>query len=435
MQTKIILSLLLISSLSYTKDLSELCQKGITHNPKIKSFEHKSRASHSFYDQNEDQYKPSLTLSGQIGQQEYTYDNSLGGTQYSGETHSYRATLKQVIYNSSLGYGLEDAKHKITLASLQEEDEKSKLITQILQSSFELIKLKQTMDLYYQKEQILNKAYQNIQKSHALQLASKVDTFQASARLQQSRSDLAKVKQIYNQTLFNLRLLTKYEEVEQYTNKLQFNTNSIAKEYRSLNLSAIKSQYHNSTRVKLDKQLAIIAKAQIGLRQSRRDPSLSIVLSGGDAGGTLDSVTRQNETSAMLTMDFPLYQGGAVEDSKQEAKHLYLAAMSEAENTEMTVKISLQKALQDIASGLESAKADKIAIEASRNYLQATMQSYEAGVGSLTDAYLAEAEYHDSQVRLINTNTAIFISLAEVYYYTGKSSIKHIKTMQKKHIN
>ena len=435
MITRTLLSLLLIGSLANAKDLSQLCQKGITHNPKIKSFEHKSRASHSFYDQSVDRYKPSLNLSGQIGQQEYTYDNSFGGTKYSGETHSYRATLKQVIYNSSFGYGLEDARHKITLSNLQEEDERAKLITQILQSSFELLRLQQTMNLYKQKEKILDKAYQNIQKSHALQLASKVDTFQALARVQQSRSDLAKVKQIYNQTLFNLRLLTKFEGVESYIKGLKLDVNSITKEYRSINLSAIKSQYHNSTRVRLDKQMAVIAKEQINIRQSRRDPSLSIVLSGGDAGGTLDSVTRQNETSAMLTMDFPIYQGGAVEDSKEEAKHLYLAALSEAENTEMTVKISLQKALQDIASGLESAKADKISIKASKNYLQATMQSYEAGVGSLTDAYLAEAEYHDSQVRLINTNASIFVSLAEVYYYTGRADIKNIKKMQKMHIN
>jgi outer membrane protein len=435
MPTKIILSLLLCSSLLSAKELSELCQKGITHNPKIKSFEHKSSASYSFYDQNEDRYKPSLTLSGQIGQQEYTYDNALGGTTYSGETHSYRATLKQVIYNSSLGYNLIDAKAKITLAKLQEEEEKAKLITQILQSSFELLKLQQTMELYHQKEQILQKAYENIQKSHALKLASKVDTFQALARLQQSRSDLARVRQIYNQTLFNLRLLTKFEDVESYINNLKLDVNSISKEYRAINLSAIKSQYHNSTRVKLDRQMALIAKAQVGIRQSRRDPSLNIVLSGGDAGGTLDSVTRQNETSAMLTVDFPLYQGGYVEDSTQEAEYLYLSAMAEAENTEMTIKISLQKSLQDIASGLESAKADKIAIDASRNYLEATMQSYEAGVGSLTDAYLAEAEYHDSQVRLINTNASIFSSLAEVYYYAGKATIDNVKKMQKKHIN
>ena len=435
MPTKIILSLLLCSSLLSAKELSELCQKGITHNPKIKSFKHKTSASHSFYNQNEDRYKPSLTLSGQIGQQEYTYDNSLGGTTYSGESHSYRATIKQVIYNSSLGYSLVDAQERIKLASLQEDDEKAKLITQILQSSFELLKLQQTKELYHQKEQILQKAYDNIQKSHALQLASKVDTFQALARLQQSRSDLARVEQIYNQTLFNLRLLTKFEGVEDYINGLKLDVDSIDKTYRAINLSAIKSQYHNSTRVKLDRQMALIAKAQIGVRQSKRDPSLSIVLSGGDAGGTLDSVTRQNETSAMLNLDFPIYQGGYVEDSKEEAEYLYLSAMAEAENTIMTVKISLQKALQDIASGLQSAKADKIAIEASKNYLEATMQSYEAGVGSLTDAYLAEAEYHDSQVRLINTNASIFSSLAEVYYYTGRATISSVKKMQKKHIN
>lgn len=433
MLTKITIVMFAFMSVSvaqkYTLDV--LCDKGINNNPKISSFKHKTSASHSAYDQAFDRYKPSLSVGGRFGVQDYSYS---GNTEYSGNTYSYRASIDQVLYRASLGHGLDDSEKRIALAKLQESDEKAKLITQILQNVFELVKLQKTTELYVKKESILAKAYSNIKKGHALKLASKVDTFQALSRLQQARSDLARVKHLYRQTLFNLKLLTKQEKAQKYTTNLKLNIASIEKTYRDLNLIAVKTQYHQSTRVKLDRQVANIAKGQIDLRASDRYPSVSLSLSAGDAGGTLDNFTRQNETSAVVNVDFPLYQGGYITDRTEEARFLYLAAMDEAENTEMSVKISLEKSLQDIASGLESAKADAITVKASKNYLDATMKSYKSGLGSLTDVYLAEAEYHDSEVRHIRSKGDIFRALAEVYYFTGTADVENVKKLYKKHL-
>lgn len=417
---------------SYTLDI--LCQKGVENNPRIKSFQHQTAASHKVYDQNFDRYKPSLNLSGQAGYQKYTYGEDIDSVQYEGNTYNYRATVNQVLYKAALGYAMDDAEKRIVLAGLQEEDEKAKLIAQILQSSFELVKLKKIMLLYQKKEEVLLKAYNNIEKSNALQLASKVDVLQSLSRLQQSRSDMAGIKQLYQNKLFNLKLLTKQTKVEKYLNSIRFNIDSIKKTYRSLNLAAVKSQYRQSTRLKFDKQIASISKGEIDLRASERYPSFNLALNAGDTGGSMDNITRRNESSAMVSVDFPIYQGGYVSDRKEEARLLYLSALSEVENTEMTVKISLEKALQDIASGLETAKADSVAVEAAKNYFEVTIKSYDNGLGSLTDAYLAEAEYYDSKVRLISTKAAIFMALAEVYYSSGTADVPHVKRMYKKHL-
>ncbi len=55
-------------------------------------------------------------------------------------------------------------------------------------------------------------------------------------------------------------------------------------------------------------------------------------------------------------------------------------------------------------------------------------------MGSLTDAYLAEADYHDYRLRLINTESNIFRSLAEIYYYSGLANFKYVKKLQKKYL-
>ncbi len=434
MPTKIIfLIALLFSVLNADKfSLAELCQKGIENNPKIKSFSYKSAASGSYYDQAVDQYKPHLSVSGQYGDQNYKYEYESGDEEYHGRTFNYQLTLKQPIYRAQLIEGMTDARERERLAKLQEMDEKAKLITQILQSTVELTRQKRIIAVLQKKVSVLEKAYENVMSKYELQMASSADKFQSLAMLQQSRSQLTQAEQMYNYNLYDLRLLVKYKDVEKYIDSLQFNVGAVEESYKKANLASIKRSIADNTRIKLDAQSVAIAKAQIALRDSASSPQVDAVLSYGDAGGTIDQVTRQNEARAMVTLNFPLYQGGAVDDSVKEAKLLYHAAREDAENTRLNIEISMEKAIQNIQGGLESVKAYGLAVDASQKYLEGMVQSYQSGVASLTDAYLAESDYRDNQIRLINSESDIFASLCEVYYYGGKSDFGHVKTLQNK---
>ena len=413
--------------------LEELCKKGIKSNPKIKSFTHKVSASNSFYDQSIDQYKPHLSIDGQVAQQRYTLGSSTFEEEYSGISHQYQFSMKQPIYRATFLDAITDAEEKIILSKLIEEDEKAKLITQILQSSFELVKFKKKIEILSQKEKILEKAYKNIEKKYKLKLASRVEQYQSLSMLKQSRSDLIIARQTYDHMHFNLKMLTKLDNVEKYIKTLDFNVDAIKQSFKKVNVSHLKSQYTQNTRVRLERQTVRIAKVQIDLRESERHPNLDLVVSYGDSGGTLDATVRQDDSRAMLTLNFPFYQGGYVTDRVEEARYLSLAAQESAEDVEMGIKISLEKKIQDIRSGIESVDAENIAVQASRKYFDAATASYQNGLGSLTDAYLAEADYHDNRLRSIEAQTALFTALAEIYYYSGTADIHNIQTLQKKY--
>ena len=436
MQTRfIILFLILFSALhagQYT--LEALCKKGIEHNPNIRSFAYKTSASNSVYAQSVDQYKPHFTISGQLAEQNYMLTYSSGDEYYKGFSHQYQFSLNQPVYRPTLLYSMDDAKKRILLARLMEEDEKAKLVTQILQNAFELIRLKKNVEILTQKSELLEKAYKNLQKKHKLKLASKVDVYQSLSMLKQSHSDLAIAKQTYMQVLFNLRMLTKTKNVEKYIEHLEFNMPAVKKAFGKLNTRALKSQYIHNTRLKLEEQTAKIAQGQIDMRNSERYPQIDAVVSYGDSGGTIDTTMRQKDSRAMLTLNFPIYQGGYVDDRVEEAKYLALAAKATAEDMMTNIKISLEKSIQDIRSGIESYNADAIAVEASKKYFDATITSFKNGLGSLTDAYLAEADYQDSRLKLVNTQSNIFNSLAEIYYYSGIANFRYIAKLQKKYL-
>lgn len=435
MPTRLILLLIFsFSILSAEKfTLSKLCQKGIEQNPRIKSFSYKTAASNSYYDQSIDQYKPHVSIDGQVGQQRYTLGNDEVNQKYDGISRQYSVSVKQSIYRATLLAAMTDAKENIVLSELILEDEKAKLITQILQSAFELVKLQKTIHILTQKENLLEKAYKNIEKKHALKLASKVDRYQSLSMLKKSQSDLAIAHQTYGHMRFNLKLLTKIDDVEKYVKTLKFNISAVKEAYKKVNIPALKSKYKQNTRVKLETQTVKIAKGQIELRGTERYPNVDAVVSYGDSGGTLDATVRQNDSRAMITLNFPIYQGGYVTDRVEEARYLALSAQSNAEDIQMNIKISLEKSIQDIRSGLESVAAESVAVQASKKYFDVAAESYRNGLGSLTDAYLAEADYHDNRLRLNNAESKIFNSLAEIYYYSGVSDYMQVKKLQNKY--
>jgi len=435
MPIKFSIAFILIFSSLYAgnNSLYKLCKLGIKNNPKIKSYEHRISASHSAYKQSVDQYLPHFDISGQYGIQNYSYESSAGSTPYNGRSYNYQFKLTQPIYRSRLIHMMTDTRAREVLTELQEKDEKAKLVTQILQATIEVIRQKQTISILEKKSVLLKKAYKTITDRYNVKLASNTEKSQSLAKLERSRSELIKAKQIYSYNLYNLRLLTKYDKVDKYTSKLSFNIAAVEKAFKKANFKHIKRSVHKNTRIILDEQSTNIAKIQIGLRNSERSPKFDAVLSYGDAGGTIDYVTRRNDSRAMIQFSLPLYQGGYVDDRVKEARYLYMAAKEDTENTRQTIKISMEKALQDIKGGLASIKAQHSAVEASKKYFDGTIESYKSGMQSLTDVYLAESDYYDNQLRLINNEADVLSSISEMYYYSGRASIKHIQTLQNRY--
>jgi len=413
--------------------LDMLCKIGLEHNPKIKSYKHKVSASHSYYNQSKDQYMPHLNISGQYGYQDYDLGSSLSSKPYKGESYNYMFSVRQPIYRARLLDAIHDAQAREKLAKIEQKDQEARLVIQIVQSSIEILRDKKTVEVLSKKTKVLKKAYDNIYDKYKVQLASSADLFQAKAMLHQSQSELTQAKQKYDYNLFNLQLLTKTKDIKRYINKLDFSQKSLKFLKKRANIKTLKKLVNNNTQLKYYKQLIKIAKIQIDLRKSERLPQVDAVVSYADAGGSLDSVTRQNESKAMITLNFPIYQGGYVSDRVEEGRYLLMSSQEDYLDLYQNISISMEKSISNIQGGLESINAQNIALNASKKYFQSMVQSYKNGVASLTDTYLAESDYRDSQLKLINIEADVYLSIAEVYYYAGLTSIKDIQRLEKRY--
>jgi len=189
----------------------------------------------------------------------------------------------------------------------------------------------------------------------------------------------------------------------------------------------------NNTQMSLSKLYLEIARNEVDSRKVERYPTLDLKLSYSDTD-TTDSITRRNDIRAMLELSFPIYQGGYVSDRVNEALELYNASKEDLKNTKIESTISLEKYWQQIMSGLQTYLAKESAQTAAKIYFKTARNAYEQGVQSLTDAYLAEADYYDAQVQVINSAAELLNAILNIYYVTGSATCNKIEEFEKNYL-
>jgi len=437
MRTKVHLKALAITFIfavnifaSNEASISELCKSGLKNNPKINSLKFQEKASKYLYDQSIDQYKPKLSLSASAGYNKYDYKYPTNTLTYRDTIYQYSATIEQPIYRPKLLKKITDAKLRQKIANAKKEDEKAKLTIMIAQTAVELIRLRQIKLLQSKKVKLFTIAYNEISSKYKLRLSNNSELHQANARLQKALSDLAQLEQMFAYTKTNLKLLTKLDYIPESIYNKTYNVKQIAVRYSEEKLPELKKKIESNTQMSLSKLYLEIARNEIDSRKVERYPTLNLKLSYSDTD-TTDSITRRNDARAMLELNFPIYQGGFISDRVEEALELYNASKEDLKNTEIESTISLEKYWQQVMSGFQTYLAKEAAKTSAKIYFKTAQSAYKQGIQSLTDAYLAEADYYDAQVQVINSSAELLSSILNIYYVTGDANCKKIEEFER----
>jgi len=429
----IVLSLTVGTTL-YAKNpvnLSQLCKKAVSHSPKIISLQHKESASFYSTEQLYDKYKPQISISASGGYERYDEKYPSGRKiKYSDGVYNYSLSVSQAIYRPKLLKQIDNYKLKELASSIQRADQKAQLITMIMQTSIERMRLEQIVRLNRKKVQLYRNALKQISSKYSLKLSNRAELNQAKAKLQRAIAELSRTKQMIMMTNANLQLLTKIRHIPNYIFNKRFNISRVEHRFQSFHLKGLKKLISHSTSVKLSKIYVDIALSEIEARKAERYPTVDV--SAGYSGShSPDDTTIEKRARVMLNINFPIFQGGYVTDRINEAKELYLSANQDLENTKINSEISLEKYWLQIKSGLHTYQAQLSAEKAARVYFKSAKTAYKQGIKSLTDAYLAEADYYDAQVNRINTGADILKSIVNIYYVIGKINYRDIDRFEK----
>jgi len=228
----------------------------------------------------------------------------------------------------------------------------------------------------------------------------------------------------------NLKLLTKMKKIPQSIFKKRYRIDRVEREFERAGIERFRKMIRENTMVRLSKLYVDIAEMDIEARRAERYPTLSMRVNYS-SNRAADNTRRQNDIRGVLSVDFPFFQGGYVSDRVDEARELYLSASRDLDDRIAESEISLEKYWVQIKGGLQTYRAQKIAEKSAKTYFESMKNAYKQGLQSLTDAYIAEADYYNSIVERINSAADLLKAILNIYYIIGKADYKTIAKFEK----
>jgi outer membrane protein TolC len=175
--------------------------------------------------------------------------------------------------------------------------------------------------------------------------------------------------------------------------------------------------------------LGKVRAAEAGLRRARAAYGPSIGLSGQfygnigwwSVGGPFFSLT-QPGLNALLTLDWPIFDGGA-----REVK--VAIAHSELSGARAALDGARDRAAQDVTSAYDQLQTSFAEYQAAtdveqtaRTAFDAAVDAYRSGVGLLTDVLAAENAEREAQLQKENARASVFTSAAALAFALGSAT-------------
>ena len=427
----LLLSIVLLSGALAGGSLSNLCSNGIKSHPKIKSLRYQESAKEFVYNQGIDQYLPQISLTANAGYEKYKYEYPTRDVWLNNRYYQYTLVFQQAIYEPVLLKQITDSALRSKLSRVKTADEKARLVTQIAQTSIELIRLSQIKDISQKKRDLYQKAYKQILSKFKMKLATKTELAQAKARLTKSTGELAKIKQQYRYTLSNLKYLANTKHIPASLSKKRFYTATAYKKFKQGSLKRLLKKIEKNTQVKIYKVYCQLAQNLIEMRKAEHYPTISFRASYND-GDYGDRTEMLNHSTVSLQVSVPIFKSGYTKDRVNEAQALFYSAKEDLDNSRLESKVSMEKNWEQIKSGLETLKALKDAEKAGKVYFETAFHAYENGLQSLTDTYLANIDYYDTKAARINAEADLLGSLINLYYIAGEANPATIAEFERK---
>lgn len=138
---------------------------------------------------------------------------------------------------------------------------------------------------------------------------------------------------------------------------------------------------------------AIVARENIKTQNAGHLPTL-------DANGVY-SYTKagavQKNASAGLTLNMPIFQGGAVVAQTRQANYQYQKALADQEAKYRSTSSATRQAFLTVISNISQIKARKQAVKSAASSLRATMAGYEAGTRTMVEVLAEQTNLYNRQ--------------------------------------
>ncbi|MFT5226303.1 MAG: outer membrane protein [Polaribacter sp.] len=352
--------------------------------------------------------RPQINLSVQQSIKES--DNSNTGTN-TNQNLGYTLSLTQTIYNARTSAQVDSAEAIVNQAAANLKVAEQDLVIRVATSYFAILSAQDSVKFARAEQNAIARQLEQAQKRFEVGLIAITDVHEAQALYDRSLAQSLLAENQLDNAFQALQVMTA-EPPSSTLAELGDQLTLIIPHPADIQAWVDTSLLNNQT---LEAALAASRAAKFELdRQSRGDyPTVDLNASynGSRTGDDSLGDFNQDDLSLMLQLNIPLFTGGRIDATRQQAASNYLSAQNTALLQNRLTSQQTRIAYLGVVSGIGQVRAFKQALNSSTTALKATEAGFEVGTRtsvdvlvSLRETFRAERDYSSARYDyLVNT--------------------------------
>ena len=418
-----------VVSPAYTADLLEVYQRAAQNDPLIREAEANRLAALEAKPRALSQLLPQLDAAGR-----YDKTNTDGGSTFpqrlvggnilnvpstqetDSDTRQYQFRLTQTVFRWDRWMTLKQADAQVAQAEADYVVAQQDLVVRAAARYFDVLASEDTLQSVTTARDAISRQLEQANKRFEVGLIAITDVQEAKAAFDNATAVVIAAKRTLATSHEQLRELTgdPFESLSKLSESMPLKSPDPEDEEQW-----VKTAMEQNSGLISSRLAAEIASDTISIRRAGHFPTLDLVASHSDfdtnATTTTVDLTTNTQTKGptdsdgtndtiSLQLNFPIYSGGAVNSSVNEAVYRHRAARERLEATARQTERETRDAYLGVLSELSRVQALRQALESSRTALQATEAGYEVGTRTAVDVLearrrlaIAETDYARSR--------------------------------------
>jgi len=391
---KSLLSLLVgfsVTSQVLADDLLQVYQQALKHDPATLQAKAQKDSAYSLIEVSRARLLPSLDL-----------EASAGKTGNDADRESNGATLRfsQSIYDASRWAGLDKAELSATQEDARYSLAQQNLILRTVNSYFDVLQAKDDLEFAQAEKRAIERQLEQTKQRFEVGLTAITDVHEAQALF-----DNAVAAEISAQNNVEIRL----EALREITNQYHSNINVLDKE--TFSASALTPSRVDQWLTMATERNFELAAAKIGVDIAKQD--IDIANAGHyptlDFTGNLknekievngESDGREDTYTVGLTLNVPIYSGGATSANVETERNNFVVNSEERERVYRSVVRNVRSNFYDVTASISRIKALSQSVVSAESALKATEAGFEVGTRTIVDVLNSTRNLYDAKRNL-----------------------------------
>ena len=312
--------------------------------------------------------------------------------------HAWQAVLNQPIFRLDSWYRFRLGKSQRAEAVAQFASAQQQLLLRVAESYFSILERHAALSASNAERDAVHRQLEQVQQRFDVGLVAITDVLEAQAAYDSSTVNVIEAEGGHSTSFEPLLRLTgsRFQEVNGLSDDFPVKPPEPLDEEAWVKVAL----EHNYDLIAARARL-LSAKRNLSIARAGHSPTIdaevSYAHSVSDSPGFLGQGTKIDQTVSSLTINIPIFQGGALVSRTRQAGYDLDAAQQNLDLTHRQVVESTRNLFTTINTDVARVKARRRGIESSQSALDATQTGYEVGTRNIVDVLLAQQRLYLSQ--------------------------------------